>query len=113
MDEVTVINPRPDGTVEIVMGIPRADVPSEITTRGVAIDVGTPDGLVIYGRAVSSPDDPHDQEHIDRMRERGQVFSECFSVIETRGELGTHPLAAVTEISREEFEAARARGWRS
>lgn len=113
MDEVTLFTHQPDGTLLITVGVPKADVPEEISANAAYMPDLASDGLVIYGRAVapSDPNDEHDKQHIAEMKKRGQVFSECFSVVETEGELGTHPLAAVTEISREEFEAARARGW--
>jgi hypothetical protein len=111
MDEVTVVSHLPDGSVEVIVGIPKADVPADLRAGG--IDIPNPlleDELVIYGRAIE-PDDEDDRAHAAEMAKRGQVFCECFSVVAPAGEIGTHPLAAVTEISREEFEAARARGW--
>lgn len=108
MDEVTTFQRTPDGTLMITTGIPAADLPE----GGLEVPQEAElNGLVIYGRAVDV-DDEHDMDYIDGMRERGQVFAQCFSEIETRGETGCHPLAAVTEISREQFEAARANGWR-
>lgn len=109
MDEVTMFERRPDGTLLITTGVPEADLPQGAVGLEIENEVMT--GLVIYGRAVDV-DDAHDQEYIEGMRARGQVFAQCFSEVETRGETGCHPLAAVTEISRDEFEAARCNGWR-
>jgi hypothetical protein len=68
------------------------------------------DGLVIYGRKVVSRY-AEDADAMAQYERQGLVFSECFSEWCVEGELGSHPLATVTEISREEFEAARKRGW--
>lgn len=111
MDEVTTFHRDPDGTLRIVMGVPRAYAPP-VDDEAVVTDIAAI-GLVIYGRAVDVDDDPHDHDHIARMRRVGQVFSECFSVQCPDGETGTHPLAAVTEISWDEFDLARRRGWSS
>lgn len=110
LDEVTTFSRAPDGaTVLINVGVPQADVPEEVM-EGITVLDGTPDGLVIYGRAVRSRYE-EDRAIEAEQRARGLVFSECFSVMCLDGELGTHPLATVTAISREEFEAARERGW--
>lgn len=108
MDTVTVHRRLDDGTLLIETDVLAADLPPELAVQ-VPVALAAP-GLVIYGRAVW-PDDAHDRALIREWSKRGLVFSQCFSVVETDGEVGTHPLAALTEISREEFEAARARGW--
>jgi hypothetical protein len=110
MDEVTLFTHQPDGSLLITMGVPEADVPKEIKDNAVMLDDPITDGLVIYGRGVW-PDDPSDRKYVARMKRRGQVFAECFSVESLRGEVGCHPLAAITEITREEFLAAKERGW--
>jgi hypothetical protein len=110
MDEVTLFTRQPDGTLVVTVGIPAADVPVEIRESAIQMPDLQSDGLVIYGRALGS-DDQHDRDYAAQMKARGQVWSECFSVACVGGELGTHPLAAITEITREEFLAAKERGW--
>ena len=105
-DEVTSMRRTPDGTLEITMGVPGYDFPAD--PSAVVLPPLASEGLVIYGRAVVPP---VDREDVERMWKRGLVFSRCFSVVCPEGELGTHPIATLSEISREEFEAAEARGW--
>lgn len=108
LDTVTVHRRLDDGTLLIETDVIAADLAPDM--RAMETIQLVPIGLVIYGRAVW-PNDPHDRALIREWEQRGLVFSQCFSVVETEGEVGTHPRAAVTEISREEFEAARERGW--
>lgn len=66
---------------------------------------------VIYGFSCRSPypeDAPYEDE---RWEVAGEFMSVCFSVMEPNGEFGFTPIEEVTEISREEFEAARDHGW--
>lgn len=68
-------------------------------------------GVTIYGYAAMSwiaEDHPLERRRWEQRRAFGAW---CFSVAEPDGEWGDHPADAVTEITREEFEAARARGW--
>lgn len=108
MDEVTVMTRGPDGSMQILLGVPHADLPSEVREQAVEAQPLVDDGLVIYGRAVIPEED---RDYVLRMAKRGQVFAQCFSVRCPEGELGTHPRAAITEISRDEFEAAKERDW--
>lgn len=110
MDEVTLFHRQPDGTLLITMGVPEADVPLEVRESAVRMPDLESDDLVIYGRAVASSD-PHDRHYYAELKARGQVYSECFSVACVGGEFGSHPLATLTEITREEFLAAKERGW--
>lgn len=108
MDEVTVFKRQPDGTLAVMTGMPKADIPEGF--RGAAETVPlVADGLVIYGRRVQPLSE--DARVVRDWESRGLVWSECYSVECTEGEVGTHPLSAVTEITREEFEIARGRGW--
>jgi hypothetical protein len=110
MDEVVVFERQADGTLMITAGVPYADVPDEVKREPPIENTYAESALVIYGDA-TLPDDAHDREHALFMRKRGQVYGKWFSVIETSGEYGTHPLATLTEISSAEFEQARKRGW--
>lgn len=111
MDEVTVYLRRADGSLEIHMEQRREDLPPELLVQE-PLDIVpiTEDPLVIYGREIE-PRTREDRDYAKRMRERGQIFSECYSVLCVEGEVGTHPLATVMEISKVEFELARARSW--
>lgn len=108
MDEVTMFKRDDDGTLMVVMDVLRTDLPAELKVAEPLSLVG--DGLVIYGRGIT-PSTQHDRDHVATLAERGQVFAECYSVVCVEGEVGSHPLAAVTEISADEFESAKARGW--
>lgn len=108
MDTVTTFRRQDDGTLLVTMDVPHSDLPP--AERALEVLPIAPPGLVIYGRAVV-PRTEHDQDYAARMRERGQVYSECYSINCVEGECGTHPLAAVSEITAEEFEAARIGGW--
>lgn len=110
LDEVLVFKRLDDGTLSVQTDVPRADLPPELRAQAVETIPLAPDGLVIYGRGVT-PRTQHDRDHVKTLAERGLIFSECFSVVCVEGELGSHPLAALTEIGREEFESAKARGW--
>lgn len=111
MDEVVTFERQVGGTVLVTAGVPYADVPERVKRDAAEVtnDLATP-GLVIYGDA-TLPDDEHDREYALVMRARGQVYGCWFSVVETRGEYGCHPLATLSEISSAEFEQARKRGW--
>lgn len=106
LDEVVVTRTLPDGTflVELTLG-DLAPVVDEV------VSLVPPEGfLIIYGRKVRSSF-PEDAEYIDACEARGLVYTESFSVACEDGEVGTHPLALLTEITKDEFDAARGRGW--
>lgn len=105
LDEVMVIKRAPDGTLVVQVDVLGEDAPDGERDASLAGP-----GLVIYGRGVQSSYE-EDEWHLSGLARRGLVFSECFSVQCEEGEVGSHPLAALTEISRDEFEAARGRGW--
>lgn len=106
-DTVTLQVRGKDGTLYIFPDVTRAELPPEYRDlEPVSI---IPDGLVIYGRRVVPMRE--DAAVVARWEAQGRCWSECYSVVEREGEVGTHPYAAVTEISRDEFEAAKARGW--
>lgn len=51
-------------------------------------------------------------ERMDSSYARGYRFGWCYSEVEPDGELGsTHVSTMLRKITREEFEAAKARGW--
>lgn len=108
LDEVTVFKRLPDGTLAVMTGMPKDELPEEFQGAEEGVPLAA-EGLAIYGRRVMPL--AEDKRVVRGWESRGLVWSECYSVICTEGEVGTHPLAAVTEITREEFEAARARGW--
>jgi hypothetical protein len=111
-DPVTVIRRR-GHRVEILTDIPGNLLPEDVRREAQEIEdeLGLPEvELAIYGRAIW-PDDEHDRYQIGELRKRGQVFAECFSVRCPEGEVGTHPFATVTQITKDEFERARERGW--
>jgi hypothetical protein len=51
-------------------------------------------------------------KHLESARRRGYMFSRCYSVACPDGELGVTHVSTMEPITREQFEAARARGWR-
>lgn len=67
--------------------------------------------LTIFGRKIVSPY-AADTAHIREAERRGQIYTESFSVACVDGEVGSQPARECSEISEQEFEAARARGWR-
>jgi hypothetical protein len=66
--------------------------------------------ITIYGYAAMSPY-IEDHEVEERVWARGDFGAWCFSVAEVNGEWGFTPLEDVEEISEEEFNAARERGF--
>ena len=107
-DEIIVMNRGEDGTMEVWIGRP-SDMPEGVPT---AVNVPLADEpLVIYGRRIVSRY-PEDDGYLRQLEEQGSIFTECFSVAAPTGEIGSHPVRELTEITREEFEAARARGWK-
>lgn len=69
------------------------------------------DNLMIYGFSVKSPyeeDAPYEALTFGRGRFPGY----CFSVVSPDGEYGTTPLSEVEEITEQEFNEARERGWK-
>src|SRR4051812_42297352 len=75
MDEVTLFSHLPDGTLQVMVGVPRSEVPPEIQATAVETIPLAADGLVIYGRGVK-PETPHDREYAAAMAARGQVWAE-------------------------------------
>jgi hypothetical protein len=88
----------------------RHDIPEDVQKGGFDIPISD-DALVIYGRKIVSRY-PEDADYLRQLEAQGSIFTECFSVAAPTGEIGSHPVRELTEISREEFEAARARGWK-
>jgi len=111
LDEVTQFKRHPDGTLEIIMGVPDLDVPYDPNAVRTDPLLAMEGGLMIFGRAVTTPNDPHDLAVIERNAQHGLVFCDCYSVAAPIGELGFHPIATLTEITRDEFDAAQRRGW--
>jgi hypothetical protein len=68
--------------------------------------------LTIYGHRVGSPY-AEDQGYLRGLEARGVIYTEAFSVACVEGELGSWALHHLTPISKEQFEEARARGWRT
>ena len=107
-------NPRP--------GAPRYwrrvwNPPGSGTTRDVGgVLVVKPEvpegGLVIYGYGRQSAY-AEDRPAEDNAWRNGRFSAECFSQTCPEGEWGSVPLAEVQEITLDEFEAARARGWKA
>lgn len=77
------------------------------------VTVFTPqfDGLKIYGWSCKSPF-PEDDAVEKRAFDRGMVMGFCFSEVVPDGEYGSTPLAEVVEISEDEFNQAKERGWK-
>jgi hypothetical protein len=65
----------------------------------------------VYGYSSTSEYAEDRTLEIEVWNRRRAFWSWNFSVIEPNGEPGSVPLDAVEEITREEFEAAAARGW--
>ncbi|HEV8595651.1 MAG TPA: hypothetical protein VGR51_09005 [Thermoplasmata archaeon] len=66
--------------------------------------------LTIYGFEATSPY-PEDLPRILADRERGQLYSRCYSALCPEGELGLTPLDTTEAITQREFDRARVRGW--
>lgn len=109
LDEVMVQRRLPDGTLLIEPNVIGDEAPEGIEHISLLPESGA---LLIYGRKVTSSY-AEDAAYVNSCEARGLIFTESFSVACVDGEIGTHPIATVTEISREQFEAARARGWES
>lgn len=83
-----------------------------IQQRG-ELTIITPDfsDLAIYGWSCKSPF-PEDDAVEKRAFDRGMVMGFCFSEVVPDGEYGSTPLAEVVEISEDEFNQAKERGWK-
>jgi hypothetical protein len=66
--------------------------------------------LTIFGRQVEVSY-AEDKQHVADLERRGMIFTESFSMACIEGELGSHPLATCTPISREQFMEAKSRDW--
>jgi hypothetical protein len=106
-DEVVVMN-RAGGDFQVWIGR-RRDIPEQAQGEGVPVPMAS-EPLVIYGRKIDSRY-PEDQEYLRLLETQDCIFTESFSVAAPTGEIGSHPVRELEEISREEFEAARERGW--
>lgn len=74
----------------------------------------TRDEFIESERDAGSPEDElaWTLERMDSSYERGYRFGWCYSEVEPDGELGsTHVSTMTRKISKEEFEAAKERGW--
>lgn len=110
-DEVVVITEGGMVGVDRQIWVGRSRDMPEGVARDDAMHVPLSEGaLVIYGRKIVSRY-PEDADYIRRLEADGGIFTESFSVAAPTGEIGAQPLSEVTEITREEFEQARARGW--
>jgi len=71
-------------------------------------------GVVVYGEVWEHSEDyPEDNEHIQESRDGGYVYGRCYSPIVPEGEIGsTHITRVGAKITAEEFEAAKANGFR-
>lgn len=77
----------------------------------IVIFTPTFDKLAVYGREVTSPYE-EDLDGLQRLKERGRVMGEWFSVACPEGELGSMALDEITEITVEQFSAAFKREWK-
>lgn len=68
------------------------------------------DDLIIYGFSAKSPylEDTGEEARLFRA---GRFMSFCFSEVVPEGEYGSTPLDAVEEITEQEFNEAKERGW--
>ena len=108
-DEVVVMQRVGDGDMQVWVGR-RRDIPEGAAAQEVGAIPISEDSLVIYGRRIVSSF-PEDADYLRTLEAQGSIFTESFSVAAPTGEIGSHPVQELTEITREEFEAARARGW--
>lgn len=53
-----------------------------------------------------------ERQGLESARRRGYMFTRCYSTMCPDGELGDTHVSTMESITREAFEAARARGWR-
>ena len=83
--------------------------------HGDCFIVPRPDiGVVIFGEVIEHDDKyPEDNESIQESRLRGYVYARCYSPLCVEGELGdTHITRIQAKISRNDFDHAKANGWR-
>lgn len=65
-------------------------------------------GVPIFGEVIEST-----EYEEDSARENGFIFGRCYSELCPNGELGdTHVTHITHKVSKEDFERARANGWR-
>jgi hypothetical protein len=107
-DDEVVVMTKVGENMQVWIGRSR-DIPEDAQAGGLDIPIRD-DALVIYGRRIVSSY-PEDADYLRQLEAQGSIFTECFSVAAPTGEIGSHPVRELTEITREEFEAARARGW--
>lgn len=92
--------------VEITLGVPGdPGIPANVEVIPMQSEP-----LLIYGRKIVSPY-AEDAAYIRRIERQGLIYTESFSVACVDGETGSHPLDELTEITKDEFDQARARGW--
>jgi hypothetical protein len=66
----------------------------------------------IYGYPIRGNGDADKHAEQAAWENHKRFLSECFSTAEPHGEIGFTALSAVSEISEDDFLAARANGWR-
>lgn len=59
----------------------------------------------------SSDEADEEVAHIVQQLENGYLFGRCYSVVVPEGELGSTHRSQVTQITQQEFESAREKGW--
>ena len=64
----------------------------------------------IFGYEDDSEDE-RDHQHIDSAMKRGLIFGRWFSAQCIGGEWGSHRIAELTDITKEQFETAQERGF--
>ena len=80
--------------------------------KGMTIFTPAFSGLRIWGREVTSPYE-EDLDGLERLKARGRVMGEWFSVNCPEGELGSHALDECIVITEAAFAAAYAAGWKA
>jgi hypothetical protein len=94
------------------LNVPLVQSPLDGAQHGAETIITPQMAIMIYGYSCRSPY-PEDSAAEAIAWDRSKAFpSVCFSEVEPEGEYGFTPMSQVLEISREEFDKARERGWR-
>ncbi len=71
-------------------------------------------GITIFGEVIEDSGDAEDNASIHMARMNGYIYAKCYSTEVPKGELGDTHVTHITHVmTKEDFERARANGWKS